>query len=124
MNKIEDNIVEVADVDYKVPAGFTGIVINKPSGYKSFFLNGNLHNEKGPALIALETLSAGLVYKEWWLNKEYYGNIYWNFDFTDQIILSKIQQPNYPTVQVWKILGPNGLCERFIIPGMEEFIKE
>lgn len=124
MNKIEDNIVEVADIDYKVPAGFTGIVINKLSGFKSFFLNGNLHNEKGPALIALETLSTGLVYKEWWVNKEYHGNIYWNFDFTDQIILSKTQHPNYPTVQVWKILGPNALYERLIIPGMEEFIKE
>ena len=49
----------------------------------------------------------------------------WNkVDLRSKIILSKDTHPEYPTVQVWKYIGQNGIREQIVIPGMEEYILE
>ena len=98
-----------------IPKGYTGIV-EWENGNKSWFKNDKFHREDGPAFIRTDG------YKSWWLD----GNLIWNsiriLNLRNQIILSKTKHPEHPTVQIWKILGPNGLYEQIIIPGMEEFI--
>ena len=98
-----------------IPQGYTGIV-EWESGIKGWYKNGKPHREDGPAWIRYDG------YKMWYLE----GKIIWDsfnkLEFSNQIILSKQQHPKYPLVQVWKILGPNGLYEFVVIPGMEEFI--
>ena len=84
-----------------------------------WYKNGKPHRKDGPAHIKLDG------HKSWHLD----GKYVWHsnrtpLDLTNKIILSKSQHPEYPTVQIWKILGPNGLREQIIIPGMEEFIEK
>ena len=102
----------------EVPQGYTGIV-EFENGDKIWVKNRKDHREDGPSYVRNDG------YKEWWLGEKFI----WHsnrtpLDLTNQIILSKTQHPNYPTVQVWKILGPNGVYEQVIIPGMEENIIE
>ena len=101
-----------------IPKNYTGIV-ERATGSKTWLKNGNAHREDGPAwIISLDN------YKSWYLDGNFICNSRYKFDLTNQIILSKTQHPLYPIVQVWKILGTNGLYEQIIIPGMEEYIKE
>ena len=100
-----------------LPEEYTGLV-EWEDGDKGWYKNGNLHKEEGPARIHKDG------YKSWWLDGNCIWSSYNKLYLTNQIILSKIKRPEYPTVQAWKILGPNGLREQIIIPGMEEFIKE
>ena len=94
-----------------IPQDHTGVA-DWNHGNKEWYKNGEYHREDGPARIFNG-------YKSWWLD----GKIIWNsgckLNLTNQIILSKQQHSEYPTVQIWKILGPNGLYEQIIIPGME-----
>ena len=95
--------------------GYTG-GIEWENGDVFWYKNGKPHREDGPTYIR----SAG--YKAWWLDGKVIWSSYDKLDLTNQIILSKTQHPNYPTVQVWKILNKNKVYEQTIIPGMEEFI--
>ena len=102
----------------EVPQNYTGIV-EWDDGIKEWYKNGEYHREDGPARIYKEGFNS------WWLDEKFI----WHsnrtpLDLTNQIIFSKVQHPDYPTVQIWKILGPNGLYEQVIIPGMEELIIE
>ena len=102
----------------EIPRDFTGINI-WADGSKTWIKNGKRHREDSPAYIE----NSG--YKEWWLD----GFWVWNsniakLDLTNKFILSKSPHPNYPTIQVWKILDSVGIYEQIVIPGMEEFIKE
>ena len=110
------NIIKVKTWN-NVPHDYTGIV-EWESGTKIWFKNGKRHRENGPAWIYKNKI------KSWYLD----GNCIWNsdlkLDLTSQIILSKENHPNYLTVQVWKILDKNKFYDQFIIPGMEELIKE
>ena len=83
-----------------------------------WYKNGNHHKENGPARIYKDG------YKQWWLDGKYIWNSNKKLNLINQIILSKTQHPNYPTVQVWKILDSGKVYELTIIPGMEEFIIE
>ena len=102
----------------EIPQDYTGIV-EWDDGGKTWLKNGKPHREDGPAYIGKDG------HKSWHLD----GKYVWHsnrtpLDLTNQIVLSKSQHPEYPTVQIWKILGPNGLREQIIIPGMEEFIEK
>ena len=101
----------------EVPQGYTGIV-EFENGDKIWVKNRKDHREDGPSYVRNDG------YKEWWLD----GKLIWSsvekLDLRNQIILSKTQHPNYPTVQVWKILDSEGIYEQIIIPGMEENITE
>jgi len=101
----------------EIPKNYTGI-IEWEYGSKEWYKNGIWHREDGPAYIRKDG------YKEWWLDGKGIWDSTCKLDLTNQIILSKVRHPLYPTVQIWKILGKNGLYEQFIVPGMEEFIKE
>ena len=100
-----------------ISGGHTGIV-ERDNGSKTWFKNGKRHREDGPAHVE----SNG--YKMWYLE----GKIIWGsdikLDLTNEIVLSKFKHPEYPIVQVWKILDKDKVYEQFIIPGMEEFIIE
>ena len=100
-----------------IPRDYTGIV-EREDGNKCWLKHGNLHREDGPAYIEPNG------YKSWRLNGNYIWDSYNKLDLTNKIILSKTQRSEYPSVQIWKILGKNGLYEQVIIPGMEELIKE
>ena len=101
-----------------IPQNYTGIV-ERATGSKTWLKNGNAHREDGPAwIISLDN------YKSWYLDGKFICNSNKKLDLTSQIILSKHQHPEYPTVQVWKILNKNKVYELTIIPGMEEFIIE
>ena len=110
------NIMKIKNWD-DIPEGYTGIV-EFEIGSKGWFNNGNLHREDGPAKIYKNG------YKSWWLDEKPIWSSYDKLDLTNQIVLSKTKHPDYPSVQIWKIVGPNGLYEQFIIPGMEEIIIE
>ncbi len=102
----------------EIPANYTGI-IEWESGGKWWYKNGWFHRKDGPAVI----YSDGD--KEWWLN----GICVWDsdfdkLDFTNIIILSKHQHPEYSTIQIWKYIDEDGIHEQIIIPGMEEYIFE
>ena len=97
--------------------GYTGIV-EWEDGDKGWYKNGLNHREDGPAYVEFNG------YKAWRLNGQYIWFSAKKLDLTNKIILSKTQHPEYPFVRVWKILGPNGLYEQIIIPGMEEFVIE
>ena len=101
----------------KIPRNFTGKVELANENFY-WYKNGRLHREDGPAV----NYKAG--YNSWYLNDIFVWNTDCKLDFTNQIILSKKQHSFYPTVQVWKILGSNGLYEQIIVPGMEEYIQE
>jgi len=101
-----------------VPRNYTG-VIQWPGGIKEWYKNGEYHREDGPVRIFNNS------YKIWCLdNSSIFSTLQKQLDLTNKTILSKVQHPDYPTVQIWKILGPNGLYEQVIILGMEEFIIE
>ena len=102
---------------HDIPQGYTGI-IEYENGDKSWYKNLNLHREDGPAWIYKND------YKQWYLNDMFIWDSAEKLNLTDQIILSKILHPNYPTVQVWKILDKDKVWEQIVIPGMEEFIIE
>ena len=99
-----------------IPQGYTGI-IEWEDGDTGWYKNGIRHREDGPARIFNG-------YKSWWLDGKIIWSSYDKLDLTNQIVLSKTKHPDYPSVQIWKIVGPNGLYEQFIIPGMEEIIIE
>ena len=104
-----------------IPEYYTGIA-EWEDQVKGWYKNGDLHREDGPATIEVKD------YESWWLNGKYiYGstkNESVKLRFTNEIILSKSQHPEYPTVQVWKILDSNGLYDFIVIPGMEKHIVE
>ena len=100
-----------------LPEEYTGLV-EWEDGDKGWYKNGDRHRDDGPSYIRKNG------YKFWDLDGESIWSSYNKLDLTNQIILSKTQHPEYPTVQIWKILGKNGLYEQVIIPGMEEFIIE
>ena len=114
------NIIKASEWN-DIPEDYTGIV-KWEDGSVIHHKNGRRHREDGPSFVE----PGG--YKAWWLD----GNHIWDLDpdsdgkldLTNQIILSKNQHPEYPTVQVWKILDKDEVYERIIIPGMEEFITE
>jgi len=96
-----------------VPKDYTGIV-EWEGGDKGWFKNGKSHREDGYAYVGISG------YKVWRLD----GELIWHsnctpLDLTNQIILSKQQHSEYPTVQIWKILDKDKVYERIIIPGME-----
>jgi len=96
-----------------IPVNYTGIA-EFEDGDKHWFKNGNLHREDGPAVL----WNDGAI--EWWLD----GICVWyssrkKFDFTNIIIISKEQHPEYPTVQIWKYVNKHGIQEQIVIPGME-----
>ena len=103
---------------YQIPENFTGRIESKKSGFVHFLKNGGSHREDGPSFIGKDG------YKAWRLNGSYIFDSDDNLDLRNQIILSKTQHPEYPTVQVWKILDSEGIYEQIIIPGMEEYIQE
>ena len=100
-----------------VPHGYTGI-IEWENGNKSWYKNGDFHREDGPAYIRKD----GVTF--WDLD----GRAIWDssqtLDLTNQIILSKSKHPEYPFVQIWKILNNNEVYEQIVVPGMEEYIQE
>ena len=98
-------------------SNYTGI-IEWEKGDKIWFKNGFRHREDGPAHIEPNG------YKAWYLDGKFICSSTHKFKFSNRIILSKSQHPEYPLVQVWKILGSNGLYEQLVIPGMEEFISD
>ena len=102
----------------EIPKGYTGIV-EYESEDKTWFKNGKLHREDGPAYTRSDD-----GHKFWWLD----GKLIWNsnkkLDLRNKIILSKTKHPEYPTIQVWKILNKNKVYELTVIPGMEECIIE
>ena len=100
-----------------IPSNYTGIV-EYEDGSKEWYKNGRFHREDGPARIHKND------YKSWRLEGYYIWDSDHKLGFTNQIILSKTQHPEYPTVQVWKILSKNKVYEQTIIPGMEELIIE
>jgi len=100
-----------------IPQGYTGI-IEWQYGSKGWYKNGKLHREDGPAW----TRVSG--FNEWWLDGKPIWNSTCKLDLINQIILSKTQHPEYPLVQVWKILDKDRIYEQIIIPRMEEFITE
>ena len=100
-----------------VPQSYTGIV-EFENGDKGWYKKSKRHREDGPAYITKDGT------KFWHLDGYYIWFSYRKLNSTNQIILSKTQHPEYPLVQVWKILNKDGVYERIIIPGMEEFIKE
>jgi len=101
-----------------VPENYTGIV-ELESGTKIWYKNGNLHREDGPAVVWINGN------KSWYLDGKYiWYSEYNKLDFTNKIILSKEQHPEYPTVQVLKFVDDYGIQERIIIPGMEEWFIE
>ena len=101
-----------------IPQGYTGI-IEWEDGDTGWYKNGIRHREDGPSYVSINN-----IYKAWWLDGKIIWSSYDKLYLTNQIILSKTQHPEYPLVQVWKILNKDGVYERIIIPGMEEFIKE
>ena len=110
------NIIKLKDLD-DIPEYYTGI-IEWEDGELSWLKDGNRHREDGPARIH------GDDFKSWWLDGKPIWNSLNKLDLTNEIILSKEKHPEYPLVQVWKILGPNGLYRQIVIPGMEEYIQE
>ena len=110
------NVIKAKSWD-DLPKGYTGIV-EWESGNKGWYRNRKLHKEDGPAYIREDGV------KFWHLDGFYIWDSTSERDFTNKIILSKTQHSKYSTIQIWKILGPNGLYELNVIPGMEEFIIE
>ena len=102
----------------EIPVGFSGTFYVTSTNVFQFRKNGELHRKDGPAYVE------NCGYKEWWLDGNYIWNSNKKLDLTNQIVLSKHQHPEYPTIQVWKILNKNKVYEQIIIPGMEEFIAE
>ena len=101
----------------RIPKEYTGI-IEWDDGDKIWLKNGIYHREDGPAVIYKKG------YMSWYLDGKFLLSSYGNLWLTNQILLSKEKHPEYPIVQVWKILDKDKVYEQFIIPGMEEFIKE
>ena len=110
------NIIKIK-YSNEIPKDYTGIV-EWESGNKSWYKNGRSHREDGPAYIRKD----GVIY--WDLDGRAIWDSHAKLNLRNQIILSKSKHPKYPTVQVWKILGPNGLYEQVVIPGMEAGIIE
>jgi len=102
----------------EVPQDYTGIV-EWSSGIKGSYKNGKHHREDGPAWIRNYD-----NYKNWILDGKHIWKSTKILDLTNQIVLSKEKHPEYPTVQVWKILDKDRIYEQIIIPRMEEFILE
>ena len=100
-----------------IPQGYTGIV-EYESGAKIWLKNGNYHRENGPAFVRETSI------KSWYLDGKYIWSSSSKLNLTNQIILSKTQHPEYPLVQVWKILDKNKVYEQTIISGIEELIIE
>lgn len=100
----------------EIPINYTGIT-EWENGARIWFKNGCRHREDGPAYIGLSG------YKEWWLD----STIIWasnldKLDLRNKIILSKEPHLEYPACQLFKYVDKNGIKERIIVPGMEEFI--
>ena len=93
-------------------------VLKWENGDVFWYKNGNHHKENGPARIYKNG------YKMWNLNNKFIWSSVEKLALRNQIILSKTQHPNYPTVQVWKILDKDKVYEQTIIPGMEKYIQE
>ena len=108
--------IKLKDWD-KTPQDYTGIV-EWEGGNKGWYKNGNFHREDGPTYIDIDG------YKSWCLDGKFIWDSTCKADLTNQIILSKTQHPEYPQVQVWKILDKDKVYEQIIIPGMEEIIIE
>ncbi len=101
-----------------VPNNYTGIV-EWDNGARIWCKNSRVHREDGPAVVWINGD------REWWLNDD----IIWKSQFGQlclkhKIIVSKEKHPEYSTVQVWKYIDGNGIQERIIVPGMEDFIIE
>ena len=101
----------------KVPKKFTGKIELANENF-FWFKDGKRHREDGPSFIVKDG------YKAWRLNGQYIWNSTRILNLRNQIILSKTQHPEYPTVQIWKILDEDKVWEQIVIPGMEEFITE
>ena len=110
------NIIKIK-YSNEIPKDYTGIV-EFEDGEKIWFKNGKLHREDGPANLFKDGL------ERWLLGGEFIWNSNYKIILTNEIILSKTKHPEYPTVQVWKILNKNEVYERIIIPGMEKCIRE
>jgi len=87
-------------------------------GGTGWYKNGIFHREDGPAFVNQQG------FKTWDLEGEEIFSSTEKLDLTNKIVLSKEVHPEYPTVQVWKYIGQNGIREQIVIPGMEEYILE
>jgi len=101
----------------EIPEDYTGVV-RREDGTIFWFKGGKVHREDGPARIYND------VFKVWRLEGKFIWDSYKKLDLTNEIILSKTKHPEYPTVQVWRILDSGKVYEQIIIPGMEEYILE
>ena len=101
----------------EIPQNYTGLV-EWDDGTKAWTKNGKDHREDGPSYIRNDG------HKQWWLDGEYIWNSESTLDLTNQIILSKSPHPNYPTIQIWRILDSDEIYEQIILHEMKEFIKE
>ncbi len=104
-----------------IPDNYTGIAESE-YGYKIWLKNGKLHREDGPAEIWKKDKKQ---FESWHLNARFIWTTSWGeCNLKNSIILSKEQHPNYPTVQIWKWIGWNGVREQIMIPGMESLFLE
>ena len=110
------NVIKVKNW-YNVPGNYTGIV-ERDDGTIAWHKNDKLHREDGPAYIRKD----GVTF--WDLDGRAIWDSHAKLDLTNQIILSKTKHPDYPTVQVWKILNKNEVYEQIVVPGMEKYIQE
>lgn len=105
---------------------FSGIV-SDIDGTKSWYLNGNLHREDGPAI------EWGDGDKWWYIDGLYRGNNKCSFTFyqpTDSLGKDKtnvthvVPHGKYPKVKIYTLNdGFGGAYEQYIIPGMEGCIN-
>ena len=101
----------------EIPRDYTGI-IEYADGEKEWRKNGRFHREDGPAYIRKDG------YKSWYLDGTCVWQSGYRRDLRNKIILSKTKHPEYPLVQIWKILDKDKVYEKIIIPGMEAGITE
>lgn len=104
----------------EIPKGYTGIVEWDNGLVKDWYKNGNLHKEDGPAII--NTVSN--EDNKWFLNGKWILMQEEIKSFSNWIVLSKSQHPEYPLVQIWKILDKNGLFEQEMTSDLIKLFNE
>lgn len=103
----------------EIPRDYTGIV-EYADGEKEWRKNGKSHREDGPAIIN----TVGNGDNQWFLNGKWILMQEEIKSFSNWIVLSKSQHPEYPLVQIWKILGKNGLFEQEMTSDLIKLFNE